>query len=494
MWVSENRKHKLLREFYDQINCENDKIQPKLLLNEFTCDLPVADARDILQINDLYLVDRFLPALHPREINQVLLLDCDISALQLSGTTIKNLFVLGHNSNRQFLGDHISSIDRLIKYTKEIDLSSEGLLSRISTFKRTVKIDETITVELDDFGENKQIPKSRTDGLCLNNAVIADCVVFMRGSARGIMAEGLEIKGELLFDAVPLDFARLTNFKIGPKGVLAVFNSINDDHFQITDAIISTSHKVEGSLAFAQIKFINTNFSSAEQPGYLPVSKLENVVFEQCNLSNVLISQRNPADFKWKFDGCDLNEVIFENIRGELIVNKNSADFTIKHSEISIKFNTANIKLHLTDVVIINPEISTNLKSRGEKWNRVELWVDENHSASMAGCVIENIDLSDPDSAFKISGSLDLSKTVFRNCDLSGVSFKNCILNDAVFDNCNLTRCSFGQAKETVKNLTLKGEKTRLEDVSFADKFKNLILENISSSEIAQWTNNCSST
>ena len=482
---SENKKLILLREYLEKLKKDYNCPQTSLADNNLSRSVPSTGNRRAELLENFFLVEKFLPAIHPKKVCKFQCLDCDISSLQLSGSNLEDFLVIGCKNILEFSGKFVTCLDKSIEHTEVIDTSNDGLLTRISTFHREVKIKRDLKIKLDEFGHNEYRLKAKADGLCLDNVSISESVIFLNSSARGLMAENLNIAGDLIFDSVILDFASLYDFTINDNGSLQILNSLSTD-FKIVEAEISTIHKSKNGLVLSRVDFVNCCFGNRGNLAYFHVTYLDRVGFRDCDFTDVEIRQLDQEKFVWDFVNCNLNRSCFKDIRGELVIYGRMPEIEIGQSEISLKLLADNTTMHLEDVILINPEIKANIFSHKAKWINIKLQVDAQSRASLSRCIFEGIDLSDADSAFMVSGTLDLSHTLFRNCNLSGLLFANCILDEVVFENCNLSHCSFAGVKGSIRNLTVKGPKSKLDGVSFSGKFNNLSLIEISEDEISK--------
>ena len=414
------------------------------------------------RLNNLLIEDEHcLPAVFPEQVENVCLLDCDFSSIQMHTSKIKNFFIIG---NKQGCYIHDSSIMNF----------RQGILDKIFGDDKWTRIERNCEFRL----------HSRNIGMFFDKVNIDGEVIFLNTDLSGMHSEECLINAPLIFDSTILDNAFIANYQISGNASLNVISSLTKNKMTIDNlTFYSSLEPSEAGVVFHNINFQNSFFSCLNRKTFLAISTLSDTEFNNCDFTSTEISYLDCKDSDWCFNDCVLCNTEYKGLKG--LVNIREGNVRIKvqdcNIQLSIKNRKETVVLDFENSVIRNPQWEFDCISN-HFWGG-ELLVESGHVALLKNCKFQGVDFSKM--TFTVLGEIDLTNTVFESCNLSGISFDNCIINNTAFYNCNLTDSIFNANNNTASDLTISGDKTKLFGARISGEFKNLRLDCISSEEIS---------
>ncbi len=414
-------------------------------------------------------------AIHPKAIESLLLSGCQLQGLLLGDTTIR----------------------KCLWITPRLERNGNCL--------------ENMTLSVFPWflsgGKKKEKPEyysinSIASGLCIDKMVVkaAASVVFVNTDLTSMMARQLQLNGAFALDGCRLDGVAIVDYRIYKGGSLCMQRSRAKESRakgKMIDSLFAAANPVEGKLVLKNLDFERVKFNQPGKKCYFQPSKLEDVIFKDCDFSAVEISVRheteNPEEWDWQFNNCDLRESLFKGVKGRLTIDGGNVKSRLTDCWLSP--NITNFKnllqLECSNVILRNPQAQgTKISALDDKpWGKFCLAIDSKIS-NLSGCEFHNLDLSKAD--FKIiasgDGTLDLNGAKFYRCRLTGINFSTCNLDHCEFHNCNLDACVLPGAKA----LVISGGESSLRQLRFSGEMTKLKLDGLDSGQISSM--NCSGT
>ena len=206
----------------------------------------------------------------------MVLVDCDASGLQLAGTVIEGVCLLGTS---------LLALGCETVWPEKVRVKSLGFFWGDSTLDRQ-SLSEFCPVSRQGM---QRVCRSQASGWSLDGALIRSFLCH-KTDLGAVSGRNLRIAGRCEWDECVLDGLRLTDYVIEATGELIIRSKTDALSSTVKNATIWTEQANAGSLVVSHVTFSNCRFGRPGSPSLFSPSRVEAVHFDGCDFAGCQIS------------------------------------------------------------------------------------------------------------------------------------------------------------------------------------------------------------